>query len=275
MKKIDLIYILGVSYSGSTLLSYLIGSSKQVCNLGELKQIKEKREKNPNRLCTCGQEIPNCSFWSKYENVYTPYIEESLLRKIKIALKILLKRDLIANQLSDTQDHKILHHMQKDQKQEEGMYMLDASKSLWRLAYLMNCKNINLKVIYIDMNIESNVASFAKRNYRGFWEGLLIYKLQHFLVKRFLSYHSNMDYLVVDYAELSQNTSSTMNQIGDFLGVSYDNYVEQLKKRTYHVTTGNTGVTTQFRNGFKMQKNDDKWKSILSPFQKTVLKIVK
>ncbi len=271
MNKINLIYVIGVSYSGSTLLSYFIGASKEVLHLGELKRIKHSKTNRPNRLCTCGEKVGECPFWKDYN--FSLYEEKRFFTKAKTALKVLLKRTFPTNQLTNTEEHKLLTAIKEDKNNKEHYY-LDASKSLWRLTYLMNCKDIDLKVVYIDREIKANVSSFSKRNGKGFWEGLTVYILQHILVKRFLAYHKGIDSLSINYADLIQDTNLVMQKIGNFLGLSYDGYEDMLKEREYHVITGNTRVTTQFRNGFKMRKRDDGWKGILTPLQKKIIDLV-
>lgn len=60
--KIQLVYILSASHSGSTLLAMLLNSHPEVCSVGELKATSLG---DPDRyLCSCGRRIGECSFWN-------------------------------------------------------------------------------------------------------------------------------------------------------------------------------------------------------------------
>jgi hypothetical protein len=61
-QRIQLIYILAASHSGSTLLAMLLGTHPEICTIGELKFTSLG---NVDRyLCSCQKEIKKCSFWS-------------------------------------------------------------------------------------------------------------------------------------------------------------------------------------------------------------------
>jgi hypothetical protein len=60
-KKTRLVYLLGPSHSGSTLLALLLGSHPEITTAGELKQTSLG---NVERYrCSCGEEIRRCPFW--------------------------------------------------------------------------------------------------------------------------------------------------------------------------------------------------------------------
>jgi hypothetical protein len=57
-----LIYILGASRSGSTILDALLGSHPDVAATGELYLLLKDEHGQP-RTCACGEAIPDCEFW--------------------------------------------------------------------------------------------------------------------------------------------------------------------------------------------------------------------
>ena len=71
------IYIMASSHSGSTLLSFLLGSHSDVFSLGEFKEFEsffnpnKKNNRNQyNSPCDCGTKVYECPFWSKInENI--------------------------------------------------------------------------------------------------------------------------------------------------------------------------------------------------------------
>lgn len=59
----DIIYFLGAPYSGSTLFGLALGQHSEVLNLGEATNIEH--DWTPHTLCTCGQTVENCEYWSR------------------------------------------------------------------------------------------------------------------------------------------------------------------------------------------------------------------
>ncbi len=59
---IDLVCIIGLGHSGSTLMDMVLGSHEQVLSLGEIKFFNTWLTTNPT--CTCGQPFRQCEFWS-------------------------------------------------------------------------------------------------------------------------------------------------------------------------------------------------------------------
>lgn len=63
----DVLYIMGHGYSGSTLLTFLLGSHPQVATIGEL-GIAEQAKKltTPEQyLCSCHAPVRECDFWRR------------------------------------------------------------------------------------------------------------------------------------------------------------------------------------------------------------------
>ena len=65
-----IIYLLGRGRSGSTLISHVLGSQKDVLNVGELKNFWEYhcREDKMGRKCSDGLNLDNHPFWTKVRN---------------------------------------------------------------------------------------------------------------------------------------------------------------------------------------------------------------
>ena len=63
MKKKKIIIISANAYSGSTLFSLFLGKFKPILNLGEVINIENMY--NPNRKCSCGDNLIDCENWSK------------------------------------------------------------------------------------------------------------------------------------------------------------------------------------------------------------------
>jgi hypothetical protein len=63
VKRRDLVYILAPSYTGSTLLTFLLAQHKDIATIGELKATA-RGDLNTYR-CSCGLLQRECGFWKK------------------------------------------------------------------------------------------------------------------------------------------------------------------------------------------------------------------
>ena len=63
----DVLYLMGHGYSGSTLLTFLLGSHPQIATIGELGIAETaKRKTTPEQyLCSCLAPVRECAFWQR------------------------------------------------------------------------------------------------------------------------------------------------------------------------------------------------------------------
>jgi hypothetical protein len=272
-KPLPVVYIAGTSFSGSSILGYLLGSSPFVHNVGELKFFNRMQATKWKALqCSCGQVIATCPFWGPFTaRSYGVFEMPSFWQKAKAAGKILFGSIGQANSAVCADDQRLLADLLTEvrHRQPATRYLLDTSKSIWRLQHLRQCQGIDLKVVYIRRGIKGNVASFKGHN-EGFWLGLLIYLVSHPVMERFLK-RSQLPTVWVSYDELAADTPGTLRRIGDFLGVDYSRYEDDLKRREFHVAWGNFGVQKQFIEGFSGVRRDDSWQKRLTPFERFIL----
>ena len=61
----SIVYIMGHGFSGSTLLTFLLGSHPQIATVGEL-GIAPRAKTNPEEyFCSCREPIRDCGFWRR------------------------------------------------------------------------------------------------------------------------------------------------------------------------------------------------------------------
>lgn len=63
----DVLYITGHGYSGSTLLTFLLGSHPQIATIGELGIAEHTKSQTPPEqyLCSCHAPVRECEFWRR------------------------------------------------------------------------------------------------------------------------------------------------------------------------------------------------------------------
>ena len=223
------IYIMAASHSGSTLLSFLLGSHPQIFNLGELKEfenffnpLKEDDRGQYNTPCDCGIRVYDCPFWSKI-NDKTP------LSKTK------------ANDI-------ILYQAIRTTAQEP--ILVDNSKNAERFKFYPK-HNIPYKIVHLirdgrakgfsDYKLKRDIKKSMKK-----WA----------LMNKFISnkYRDDPNYMLVHYEDLTTEPVKTLNKI---LGmVNLETTADQLNyhDKEFHSIGGNRKVRT---NRSEIKFDDD------------------
>ena len=60
--RVGVIYVAGVSHTGSTLLGHVLGELEQTCYAGEIRNTWQ-RGILENTICTCNARFAECAFW--------------------------------------------------------------------------------------------------------------------------------------------------------------------------------------------------------------------
>lgn len=173
LDKIKVIYILGSRFSGSTLVSLILGAQNRVLNLGEVWALESDYQRN--RRCTCGSTVKQCPYWQKiikrYSERFADYQPGTLnFSDPKKYGDMLFHRPLIFQRLLHhfTNDPDILFRPEKVHQyakksydfydfalQEHGNHcdtIVDSSKSLERLAILLQSGLFDIRVVFLARN---------------------------------------------------------------------------------------------------------------------------
>src|SRR5262245_10074841 len=63
-------YVTSHAYSGSTLLSFLLGAHPDVATVGEMTGVIERLDP-AQYVCSCGQTLASCPFWQSFSSAMT------------------------------------------------------------------------------------------------------------------------------------------------------------------------------------------------------------
>jgi len=61
----ELVYLMGHGYSGSTLLTFLLGAHPGIATVGEMGIAPRSKVSPKEFLCSCGERIGECAFWRR------------------------------------------------------------------------------------------------------------------------------------------------------------------------------------------------------------------
>lgn len=264
---IPLIYIVGNSHSGSTLLSFLLSAHPDIINLGEIKAPTWLHE----RQCSCGLPAKNCGF---YENIFDKM--NSIKNEVLPNIKPGSGANKAWNPTVSLSDQDIRHMRTLYSILSERAYTLypdikfivDSSKSIWMLnAWLQALGPANIKVMWIHRPLKPSISSFIKRG-NSFLKSVITVKANDRVSRNFLS-KADVESIHVNYASFYHHYATEAGKISDFLGVDIPLHFKN--HRNHHVISGNKATRSQFAEEFKGFTKDEEWKTVLTPFQKQIL----
>ncbi len=164
-----LAYILAASHSGSTLLSMLLGSHRQIATVGELK-LSTKAIGNFDRYrCSCGQFIRRCDFWQNitagmarrgYEfdiaNAGTDYrtVESFFARRL---LNSMVRGKLLENCRDAALGLSAAWRKQLPQIHKRNAALVSTIAELSKAQFVVDSSKIGLRLKYLLKNPELNV----------------------------------------------------------------------------------------------------------------------
>lgn len=263
-------YVLGMSYSGSSLLGFVLGAIPQVWNLGEVKVFP--REHKLKRICTCKKPTLECDYWGPlYKMGLSVFNRGTRTQRMANTLRILMHRPVRAPK--NTGDREMLAACLDHSKSFEPAtdWLVDTSKSLWRLFALWYDPKIEVKVVYLRRGAKENVASYLKHGH-SFKKAVRQYALFHRLCRIWLKRAVGTDdFIELWHEDLAFDEVKTMHRISEFTGLDYSNYKDQMASRAYHIRTGNPRTVDQFRAGFEGFFYDERWRTALTEKQQKYL----
>lgn len=263
MENINLIYILGVSLSGSTILGFAVGSHPHVELLGELEGLYRLNEEG--RDCACGQKVKECEIWSHIDpDKYPIYDRRQKGKKIWDAMGIVVGKKVKENSINTPEYDFLLKVKQVFAANNQyPTHFIDSSKTLWRLKEYHQTKGISVQVIYIRRGLHANIASFLKSK-RSFFSGIFIYTLQHWMIKRFFKKNQEIPRLTINHEDFCTQTGRFFSDLNAFTGLDYSNYKKVTQEKKIHMWEGNLGPLYQFRAKNFEIKLSTSWKSRLT-----------
>ncbi len=236
-----LIYVLSNGRSGSTLLDSLLGAHPECFSAGELQVLPHEVREN-RAPCGCGEPLENCPFWG-------PMLAELPLeagpgglahfrehhnagRLLRAGhLKTLLTGRLPAEHVAAARDYgelnaRVIARVRQravELGQSPPRWIVDASKDLYRLAWLALSGRFDLRVIHLIKDPRSFVHSMAKggratpRNYLRFTGRWVI---ENRLMARFCELALAPEQVRrLNYEELAGSPESTLQRLGQWLGL--------------------------------------------------------
>ncbi len=282
---INLAYIVSASYSGSTLLTFLLATHPQIGTMGELKATA--RGDVDQYYCSCGELIRQCAFWQRvgkelaqknvpfdiadfgthFHCASSKFADRMMRASVRgAAFEMLRMAGLNVSPTARRQFQKILDKnravIDTVLKLQQADVFLDGSKDPVRLKYLSDSGYWNVKVIFLIRDGRGAANSYMKHHEVGMKTAATEWKRCNEETENILHSLDKSQWIKVHYEELCKDTEKTLWCLFDFLDLDPSKRTQDFRSVENHVL-GNEmrmNTTSQIRL-------DEKWRSALTDEQ--------
>ena len=262
----NLLYILSPSYSGSTLLTFMLDQHPEITTIGELKATA--MGDIAQYYCSCGELITNCSFWReiklKCKQNNTPFELDSfgthfasnnplwnkiMGAQVRGSFFEMLRSFCLKNipslksefQGVIDQNEKIVDLLMSNKR--PGNWFLDGSKDPNRLKYFLDSSKLPIKVIEMYRDGRAQSHSYCKK-YPDEITMASAAKEWVSTVKQMTIVTQNIpakEVLRIHYEEMCEDPARTMRSIWEFLSLPVIDidWKEGVSKDTSHILGNN------------------------------------
>ncbi len=262
-KRINIIYVLSQGRSGSTVLDLVLGNYKNNVSLGEFHNLYW--DIHEDNICSCGNKILNCSFWSNYinekENIkeISSYREKSgsgkRFRRKKLNKIFKTKYDNLdkSSYTYASKSYELLKKIIDREKYSNDICFIDSSKDPYRLYDLLHSGLFDIKIIYLKKNPFAWIYSILKNKKKigilNIIKSILDYKIDHFIYETIIRKVDKRLCLKINYNKI-QNIQHFESIIESFLNIN-----NKKEKNEHHIISGN-----KIKYSYKEFKPDNNYK---------------
>jgi hypothetical protein len=239
----ELAYIASPSYSGSTLLTFLLGAHPQVATVGELKAIPAYFGADQYR-CSCGELIRECAFWKQTSRELSNGNGGVDLSELgthfrlpsrRVADRVLRARirgpafeaaRRIALRVVPAVRREFPRILERNRKLVDAVLrirkarvFLDGSKDPVRLKYLLQSSGWKVKVIYLVRDGRGATCSYMRHYETRMQAAATEWRRTHEEIERILPVLSPGSCVRVHYEQLCADPDGTLAGIFELLNL--------------------------------------------------------
>ena len=224
--RVRVIYVAGVSHTGSTLLGHILGELEETCYAGEIRNTWQ-RGILENRICTCDARFAECAFWQTVIE-HLPFAAERQAEKLSALHREAVRPSLVF-------PFRSTEMKQVDRSAfaapTEALYaaagdvagvrqLVDSSKSPLYAAFLRRLPTIDLRVVHIVRDPRATVYSHLRRHSFGYGE---TFKLSLWWLRSNVAIEklgrTGVPYTRIRYEDFVEDPARSLYQITDALGL--------------------------------------------------------
>lgn len=285
---IDLVYITSPSFSGSTLLTYLLGCHPAVATIGELKW--SSRLDPQTYLCSCGIVLERCPFWQEVQARMSrlgaafdlrrpptdfrcpeaPWSDRVLRARVRSRWFERLRHVVTgclptARRTRDEVAEFNRKIMRTILEVQQARVFVDGSKEPVRVRYLQQAGGFRIRLIHLVRDGRGVMFSHMKNKSFSPEVGAWEWRTTHEQVERLASYIPPADVLRVCYEDLCRDPEARMREILQFIGLDADRVSVCFRSVEQHIL----GNRMRLESSGEI-KLDEKWRSALTREQMAV-----
>jgi hypothetical protein len=252
------LYIVGTSHSGSTLLDLMLNAHSEIFAAGEvLKLTRQLQVKNVHkqnyRPCACGApSLRLCPFWSRVD-AHTRLV----------AGKPLAELDMLDYSARDPCNAPNAIVFKAIGQVSGKQFVVDSSKLPKRMSYLLGLKELELYPVHLIREPKGQINSVI-RKHGGFLKHIFRYELIHEQIRKALR---SVPHSVVHYEDLVRDPKPTLQSVLAPLGLSFEPRQLAWAEAEKHEIAGNH-MRFDLKSDLVL---DDAWKRSLTPLQKLAI----
>jgi hypothetical protein len=279
----ELVYILAPSYSGSTLLTLLLGKHPAIATVGELKH-RVGKVVGAYR-CSCGAEIHQCDFWRQVEREVVasgaafdvddlgarfdwperPWLHRAIRARIRNAAFEILREGIVqltpgCRERIDRIAHRNELLIQVISGLMQGRMFLDSSKDPARLHWLIRARLWNVRAIHLTRDGRGTALSAMLREQVPMRLAAAEYRRTHDECRRMVSRLGARSSMVLRYEDLCRDPRAALEGVFGFLGLPAESVKPEVRAAEQHVL----GNEMRLRADDEIRL-DERWKSHLEP----------
>lgn len=283
MKK--LLFIASTPYTGSTLLSILLGSHSEIGTVSQMVGPVQGL-KASEYTCSCGDTLTECSFWAHVRECFEHLTGRGFdLENFKTRfysgenrfVRNILYRSLYSDRLEAMRDsimpkpirHKIGIWLENNEALMDSVlkvsstgHFLDASKDPVRIKYLSKLKGYELIVLHVVRDVRGFVNSSRKNNNRRVEKSAIRWMIRHREIERLVK-EAGVRYKLIRYEDFACDPKASIAAICRFAGIEMCDRIN-FEPKAQHLL----GNRMRLKNDFKIRL-DESWKVELTEMQKT------
>ena len=278
----NLAYLLSPSYSGSTLLTFLMGTHRQIATIGELKATSMGNV--DEYVCSCGTPIRACSFWDRVtQTLRARGVEFDLasfgthFRRHSHALQDRLLRARARGPLLEavrTSGMRLIPGCWKAKAriQERNRVLIDAiseiqqadvfldgSKDPSRLLHLIEAGLWNVQVIYLIRDGRGTAHSYMKHHDVQMDIAARVWRAKHLECDRMVARLPARSHIRIHYENICRDPEGTLTRIYGFLGLDPTLITRDFRSVEHHIL----GNSMRLRSSHEIAL-DEKWRKQVS-----------
>jgi hypothetical protein len=252
------IYIVGASHSGSTLLDMMLNAHPEIVSVGEvlnLNRVKRRKSGEPKvPKCSCGAVgILQCSFWSRVnarvKEISGKGFADLDLYDYRQPGRMREANEVLFGAIADVSGKNII---------------VDSSKMPRRLKHLLQLEHVQVHPIFVVRDPRGQINSSIGKH--GLMKSIFFHEVVHAQIRRTLG---SVPHSFLRYEDLVLRPERSLDKVLRSLGLKFDERQLKWAEQEKHSFAGNHA---RFQPTSKLVL-DDSWRSGLSATQKVMIDI--